>query len=394
MTAPRKICVVTGGRAEYGLLYWLMKEIQVDPALELQIAVTGMHLSPEFGMTVTEIEKDGLPIAARVEMLLSSDSPVGITKSMGLGLIGFADAFARLQPDLILVLGDRFEILAAAQAALFARIPLAHIHGGELTEGAADESIRHALTKLAHLHFVAADPYRRRVIQLGEQPERVFLTGAPGLDHVVKTPRLSRSALAAELGMELNKGPLFLVTYHPATLGDTPPEAAFAELLAALNAFPESRIIFTRPNADTHGRGLNDCIDHYVEAHPERTKAFTSLGQLRYLSAVETADAMIGNSSSGLTEGPLLKCPTVNIGNRQGGRLRAPSVLDCGESRADIEACIRRAMSAEHRAITDQGVSVYGHGDASRRIVDILRTVSLDGLTVKPFHDLPAGDTP
>lgn len=386
----RKICVVTGGRAEYGLLYWLMKEIRADEALELQVAVTGMHLSPEFGLTVREIEKDGLPIAARVEMLLSSDSAVGITKSMGLGLIGFADAFERLRPDLILVLGDRFEILAAVQAALFARIPVGHIHGGELTEGAADESIRHALTKLSHLHFVAAESYRRRVIQLGEQPERVFLTGAPGLDQVTRTPLLTRAELAASLGMDLNR-PTFLVTYHPATLGDIAPEAAFGELLAALEAFPEASVIFTRPNADTHGRPLNELMDAWVAAHPERAKAFTSLGQLRYLSAVKWADCVVGNSSSGLTETPLLKCPTVNIGNRQGGRLKAPSVLDCGERREEIEATLRRALSAGHRAVCDQGISLYGHGDASRRIVEILRTTSLEGLTVKPFHDLIVG---
>ncbi len=388
MSQRRKICVVTGGRAEYGLLYWLMREIADDPALELQVAVTGMHLSPEFGLTVREIEKDGLPIAARVEMLLSSDSAVGITKSMGLGLIGFADAFERLAPDLIVVLGDRFEILAAAQAALFARIPLAHIHGGELTEGAADESIRHALTKLAHLHFVAAEPYRRRVIQLGEAPERVFLTGAPGLDTIGRIELLSREALETDLGMSFSR-PNFLVTYHPATLSGSAPEEAFEELLAALDAFPQSSVIFTRPNADTHGRGLNDCIDRYVAARPERAKAFMSLGQRRYLSALKWADAVIGNSSSGLTEAPLMKCPTVNIGNRQGGRLRAPSVLDCGEGRSQIESAIRQALSPAHRAVADQGVSVYGHGDASSCIVAVLRSVPLTGLITKPFYDLP-----
>lgn len=386
----RKICVVTGSRAEYGLLYWLMKEIQADDSLELQVAVTGMHLSPEFGLTVREIEKDGLPIAARIEMLLSSDSAVGITKSMGLGLIGFADAFERLRPDLILVLGDRFEILAAAQAALFARIPVGHIHGGELTEGAADESIRHALTKLSHLHFVAAEPYQRRVIQLGEQPDKVFLTGAPGLDHVTRTTLLSRAELETSLEMSSNQ-PYFLVTYHPATLGNCAPSAAFGELLSALDAFHDAKVIFTRPNADTDGRHLNDLMDAWIAAHPSRAKAFTSLGQLRYLSAMKWADCVIGNSSSGLTEAPLLKCPTVNIGNRQDGRLKAPSILDCGEYRTEIEATIRHALSAEHRTVCNQGISLYGHGDASHHIIKIIKATSLKNLTVKTFHDLPIG---
>lgn len=388
MNTRRKICVVTGSRAEYGLLFWLMKDINADPELELQVAVTGMHLSPEFGLTVTEIEKNGLPISARVEMLLSSDTASGIAKSVGLGVIGFSDALASLKPDLMVVLGDRFEILAAVQAALIHRIPVAHLHGGELTEGAIDESIRHAITKMSHLHFVAAEPYRQRVIQMGEQPERVHLVGAPGLDFVSRLPLLAKAELEQNLGLrfgELN----FLVTYHPATLGDSSPASAFAELLQALDGFPRAHVIMTRPNADTDGRRLIDMIEDFVARRPGRAWEFTSLGQQRYLSVMQQVDVVIGNSSSGLTEAPLMKVSTVNIGTRQGGRLRAPSVIDCAEDAASICLAIEKACSPESRKIAREGVSVYGHGDASRRILDILRTTPLDGIEIKRFYDLP-----
>jgi UDP-N-acetylglucosamine 2-epimerase (non-hydrolysing)/GDP/UDP-N,N'-diacetylbacillosamine 2-epimerase (hydrolysing) len=388
MSFRRKICVVTGSRAEYGLLYWLMKEILTDPALELQVAVTGMHLSPEFGLTVSEIEKDGLPISVRVEMLLSSDTPTGITKSVGLGVIGFSDALATLKPDLLVVLGDRFEILAAVQAALIHRIPVAHLHGGELTEGAIDESIRHAITKMSQLHFVAAEPYRQRVIQMGEQPERVHLVGAPGLDSITHLPLLAKTEL--EQNLRLRFGTLnFLVTYHPATLANTSPASAFAELLEALDGFPSAHVIMTRPNADTDGRRLIKMIENFVNLNPGRVWEFTSLGQQRYLSVMQQMDVVIGNSSSGLTEAPLMKIPTVNIGTRQGGRLRAPSVLDCAEDAGSIRRAIQKACSPEFRAIAREGVSVYGHGNASRRIVDILRTTPLSGIEIKHFHDMP-----
>jgi UDP-N-acetylglucosamine 2-epimerase (non-hydrolysing)/GDP/UDP-N,N'-diacetylbacillosamine 2-epimerase (hydrolysing) len=316
----RKICIVTGTRAEYGLLYWLMKEIQGDPDLELQTIATGMHLSPEFGLTYKKIEEDGFTINEKVEMLLSSDTPVGIAKSVGLGVIGFADALARQKPDIMVVLGDRFEILAAAQAAMIARIPIAHIHGGETTEGAIDEAIRHAVTKMAHFHFTAAEPYRRRIVQLGEAPERVMNYGAPGLDNIKKLKLLNRAAFEKAIKFSLGKMS-FLVTYHPVTLSAANPDQSFKELTNALDQFPEAKIIFTKANADTAGRIINYNIEKYVKQNPQRAKVFTSMGQLLYLSAIKNMDIVIGNSSSGITEAPSFCKPTVNIGQRQRGRL-------------------------------------------------------------------------
>jgi UDP-hydrolysing UDP-N-acetyl-D-glucosamine 2-epimerase len=387
MTERRRIAVVTGTRAEYGLLYWLLRDIADDPALELQMIVTAMHLSPEFGMTVREIEQDGLPIAARVEMLLSSDTPVGVAKSMGLGTIGFADAFDRLRPDLVVVLGDRFEILAAAQAALVARIPIAHLHGGELTEGAVDESIRHALTKMASLHFTVAEPYRRRVLQLGEQPDRVFDFGAPGLDHLRRASRLSPEELERELGFNL-RSPLALVTWHPATLGATSPMVGLAELHMALERLPDLRLIWTLPNADVGGRSLIPAIEAWAASHAARVCLRASLGHKRYLSLLPLVDVMVGNSSSGLTEAPALGVPTVNIGDRQAGRLRSASVIDVAERADDIEQALRRALSPSFRAGLADMRPAYGDGDASRRIRDVLREVSLAGLERKRFRDL------
>jgi UDP-hydrolysing UDP-N-acetyl-D-glucosamine 2-epimerase len=388
MKAPRKICVVTGSRAEYGLLYWLLKDIVADPGLELQIIATGMHLSPEFGFTYQQIEKDGFVIDAKVEMLLSADTPVAITKSLGLGVIGFADALDRLLPDILVVLGDRFEILAVAQAAMLARIPIAHIHGGETSEGAYDESIRHSISKMAHWHFTAAEPYRQRLVQLGEDPQRVFNVGAPGLDHLQRTSMLARDDLEQSLGMRLSK-PLLLVTYHPVTLGELTPEAAMEELLASLQDFGNSCVVFTYPNADTGGRALRQAIDRFVGDHPQRMRAFASLGQLRYLSLMRQADAIIGNSSSGLIEAPALKKATVNIGDRQKGRLKASSVIDVSEERDEISIAIRRALSPEFREKLPHTRSLYGLGDASaamlRQLKATLPTIQ------KPFFDIAHG---
>lgn len=388
MNATRKICVVTGSRAEYGLLYWLLRDIAADPALSLQIVATGMHLSPEFGLTYQQIEADGFSIDAKVEMLLSADTPVAVTKSLGLGVIGFADAYSRLQPDIVVVLGDRFEILAAAQAAMLARIPIAHIHGGETSEGAFDEGIRHALTKMAHWHFVAAEPYRRRVVQMGEAPERVFNVGAPGLDHLRRTEFLTRSQLEQSLDMPL-QNPVFLITYHPATLGERSPQWAMAELLAALSEFDEATVVFTYPNADTGGRVLRQAIEQFVQQFPGRMKGFTSLGQQRYLSLMRSADVIIGNSSSGLTEAPALRKATVNIGDRQKGRLKASSVIDAAEDREQIAAAIRLALSAQFQAALPVTKSLYGCGDASSAIVKQLTTV-LPSIQ-KPFFDIEHG---
>lgn len=383
----RKICVVTGTRADYGLLRWVMQYISDDPHLQLQVVVTAMHLSPEFGLTYQDIERDGFSIDRRVEMLLSSDTPAGIAKSIGVGLIGFADALQALRPDLLLVLGDRFEILAAAAAALVARMPIAHLHGGETTEGAFDEAIRHCITKMSHLHFVAAEEYRRRVIQLGEQPDSVHLVGGLGIDNILKLRLLERAALEASLDFKLGARNL-LVTFHPATLDDVSATEQMRELLAALERLPQTHLIFTLPNADTHSRALIKMVEEYVVTHAN-ARAYASLGQLRYLSCVAHVDGVIGNSSSGLTEVPSLRKGTVNIGDRQRGRLRAESVIDCEPLRQSIGAAIDRLYSPQFQALLPGTRNPYGDGGASARVVAVLRECKLEGLTRKSFFDLP-----
>lgn len=385
MPASRRIAVVTGSRADYGLLRSLLFAIEADDSLSLQLVVTGMHLAPEFGLTYQQIEADGLPIAARVEMLLSSDTASGISKSMGLGIIGFADAFERLAPDMLVVLGDRFEILAAAQAALVQRIPMAHIHGGETSEGAFDEGIRHALTKIAQWHFVAAEPYRQRVVQMGEAPKRVFNFGAPGLDQLESIEWLERPALSRELGIA-DGAPLLLVTYHPATLDGRDPVQAMHALCTALARFKDAVIVFTYPNADTGGRALIDCVDAFVAQAPARRHAFASLGQQRYLSLMRAADVVVGNSSSGLIEAPALHKATVNLGERQKGRLRAQSVIDCVEEADDIERAVHHALSEDFQRQLPGMASPYGRGQVGLRIRDTLRDVSLR--IQKPFFDI------
>lgn len=385
MPVSRRIAVVTGSRADYGLLRSLLFAIEADDDFTLQLIVTGMHLAPEFGLTYKQIEADALPIAARVEMLVSSDTSSGIAKSMGLGLIGFADAFERLAPDMLVVLGDRFEILAAAQAALVQRIPLAHIHGGETSEGAFDESIRHALTKMAHWHFVAADPYRQRVVQMGEAPDRVFNFGAPGLDQLDSIDWLDRPALSRELGIA-DGAPLLLVTYHPATLGGRDPVQSMQALCTALARFDDAVIVFTYPNADTGGRALIECVDAFVAQAPARRHAFASLGQQRYLSLMRVADAVVGNSSSGLIEAPALHKATVNLGDRQKGRLRAASVIDAIEDADAIEQALRKALSAEFQGRLPTLASPYGSGQVGVRICDTLRGLSLQ--IQKSFFDI------
>ncbi|MBT6228346.1 MAG: UDP-N-acetylglucosamine 2-epimerase (hydrolyzing), partial [Candidatus Scalindua sp.] len=317
----RKIAVVTGTRAEYGLLYWIIKDIHEDADLELQLIVTGMHLSPEFGLTVKEIERDGFPIAERVEMLLSSDTETAIATSMGLGMIGFAKAYERLRPDVLLVLGDRYEMMSAVTASVPFRIPVAHIHGGESTEGLIDEPIRHAVTKMSHLHFTSTERYKKRVMQMGEFPETVFCLGAPGLDNIYKLDLLNRQKLSRELNIP-QTGKIGIVTYHPVTLEKSTSEYQCVELLKGLKAFPDIYWIFTMSNADTGGRIIIEKIEAFLDENPERGKAFTSLGTLRYLSLLKNSNVMVGNSSSGLIEAPSFELPVVNIGDRQRGRER------------------------------------------------------------------------
>lgn len=383
----RKVCVVTGSRAEYGLLRWVMEGIRRSQTLELQIVATGMHLSPEFGLTYREIEKDGFLIDRKVEMLLGSDSAVGLAKSMGLGLIGCGEALQQLEPDLMLVLGDRFEIFPAVAAALVARIPVAHLHGGELTEGAFDEAIRHSITKMSHLHFVAAEEYRRRVIQLGERPDRVFLVGGLGIDNIRRLTLLDRPALQASLGFELGRRNL-LVTFHPVTLEQATLPQQMAELLAALDALEETHLIFTMPNADSGGRAISEMVERFVADHPN-ARAYTSLGQLRYLSCIQHVDGVVGNSSSGLAEVPSFGKGTVNIGDRQRGRLKADSVIDCAPDRQAISAALQRLYSAPFQARLKTVRNPYGEGGASEKIVQVLQDVSLECLLRKSFQDQP-----
>lgn len=385
-TNPRRVMVVTGSRAEYGLLHRLLLEIDGSPLLELQLVVTGSHLSERHGRTVSEIERDGLPIAAAVDMALLGDRPADLTRSMGKALIGFADVLARLQPDIMVVLGDRYEVLAAAEAAMLARIPIAHIHGGEASEGQIDEAIRHALTKMAHYHFVAADAYGARVIQMGEQPDRVFNVGAPGLDAIVEGDGMSFDAAMASVGFTPTK-PLFLITYHPVTLRSGAADDARA-LLNALDDFLDASIIFTGTNADTDGDEIAYLIDAYVERHAPRAMQISSFGRERYVSVLKGADVVIGNSSSGIIEAPAVGTPTVNIGVRQKGRLRAPSVIDCDVDEASIKAAIVRALSPEVQENARSCDTPYGRGGASEKIARLLETLPLDNVLMKQFHTL------
>lgn len=382
----RKICIVTGTRAEYGLLFRIMKEIQADDELELNLIATGMHLSPEFGLTYKQIEEDGFIIDEKIEMLLSSDTPVAIAKSMGIATMGFADAFQRLKPDILVLLGDRFEIFSAAQTALIMRIPVAHISGGELTEGAIDDAIRHSLTKMSHIHFTANEEYARRVIQLGEQPDRVFNVGDTGVENIRKMSFLTKEELSVFFNWELNK--YFLVTFHPTTLETRTAEEQMKNLLSALNSFPQYQIIFTKSNADTDSRRINELIEEYTKSYPERVKSFFSLGQLRYLSAMKYCTMVIGNSSSGIVEAPVLSKPTINIGDRQKGRLKASSVIDCSPNVDEITNSIRSALSLEFQNALTKIDLKYDGKTTSTDIKDCLKKISLNDIIKKSFYDM------
>jgi GDP/UDP-N,N'-diacetylbacillosamine 2-epimerase (hydrolysing) len=386
MIKKRKICIITGSRADYGLLYWLIKEVSRDDSLVLQLIVTGMHLSTEFGLTYKQIEKDGFEIDYKVEMLLSSDTAVSTSKSMGLGIIGFADAYEMLKPDLIVVLGDRFEIFSAVCAAMSTRIPVAHIHGGETTEGAYDESIRHSITKMSHLHFTSTEIYRNRVIQLGEQPKHVFNLGAPGIDNIKRFNLLSIDEFEKSIDFMLDKKNL-LVTFHPVTLENTSAEQQFLCLLKALDGLHNTHIIFTKANADTGGRIINNMIDEYVNSHLDKAISFTSLGQLRYLSAMQYVDGVIGNSSSGLIEAPTFNIGTVNIGDRQKGRIKAESVIDCLPTVSSIKDALTKLYSTNFNKKLKSVKNPYGEGETSERILDIIKTFSYIGLIKKRFYD-------
>ena len=383
----RKICVVTGSRAEYGLLFWLMKGIQKEPNLELQIIATGMHLSPEFGFTYKEIEKDGFHIDKKVEMLLSADTPSAISKSTGLAMIGFADAYADLKPDIVILLGDRFELFSAAFCAHVAKIPIAHISGGETTAGAFDEAIRHSITKMSWWHFVAADEYKRRVIQLGEDPKRVILVGGLGVDNIMKTPLLTKSELEKRIGFKFSTKNL-LVTFHPVTLEKKTAKDQCIELLNALERLNNTKIIFTYPNADTDGRIIKKLIDLFTKKHADTTAVFPSLGQLNYLSTLQYVDGLVGNSSSGLAEAPTFKIGTINIGDRQKGRLKAKSIIDCKSNQNSITEAIERLYSNEFQDELKTVQNPYGDGNATDKVLDILTKQPVPKELKKEFIDI------
>jgi len=382
----RKICVVTGTRAEYGLLSNLMNEIRKDSHLDLQIVVTGMHLSSEFGLTYKLIEEDGFIINEKIEMLLSSDTPTGVAKSMGLATIGFTDAFDRLKPDIIVILGDRYEMLAVAQVALIMRIPIAHISGGEVTEGVIDDSIRHSITKMSHIHFTANKEYRSRVIQLGEQPDKVFDVGDPGVENIKRIIYLSKNELKKYFGFNLDK--FFLITFHPSTLETNTAEIQIKSLLSALEKYPDYQLIFTKSNADTDGRIINDLIDEYVALNSDRAKAYFSLGQLRYLSTLKICNAVIGNSSSGIVEAPVFSIPTINIGDRQKGRLKSNSIIDCGVTEQEIIDAINKSISNEFQNTMKHVDLKYDSESTTDKIMDILKKVEIKAIIKKSFYDI------
>ena len=383
----RKVCVITGTRAEYGLLKWVMEDVQKAPDLKLQIIATGMHLSKEFGLTYKEIENDGFFIDRKVEIQLSSDAPLGISKSMGLCVMGISEALQELSPDLVVILGDRFEIFSAATAAMVARIPIAHLHGGEATEGAFDEAIRHSITKMAHLHFVAADEYRQRVIQLGENPSRVFLVGGLGVDSIKRTNLMSKKDLEESLGIEFGSKSL-LVTFHPVTLENETAESQMTEVLKALTEMQDTQLIFTLPNADPGGRILKEMVENFAYQH-SNAKVFTSLGHLRYLSCLALVDGLLGNSSSGICEAPSFCKGVINIGDRQKGRIKGKNIIDCEPNYDDITTALKKLYSFEFQKSIEEIVNPYGEGGASQKIVEILRGWPLENLLKKSFFNIP-----
>ena len=387
----RKVCVVTGSRAEYGLLRRLLRAIQSDSELTLQIIATGSHLSPEFGSTYTQIEKDNFRADRSIEMLVSSDTRVGMVKSIGLGMIGFADALNELQPDLVVLLGDRFEILASALAAATLDIPIAHVHGGEVTSGAIDDSFRHSITKLAHFHYVAAESYRKRVIQLGEHPSRVKVVGGLGIDNISDQVQFSRTELESSLGVVFRERNL-LITYHPVTHHLSNTEQEITELLIALDELKNTTLIFTYPNADPQGRLVVELIKRYVDKN-SHAYLVSSLGSERYLSCVLHCDGVIGNSSSGLLEAPSLRRGTINIGTRQEGRLQAKSVINCEANRSSIDKAIKKLYTPRFKHLLENTVNPYGTGGAYLKILKDIKEIDLKGVTKKIFFDVnPVND--
>ena len=381
-----KICIVTGSRAEYGLLYWLIKKVQSDKDLSLQLIATGMHLSPEFGLTYREIEKD-FKIDKKIDIDLSLDNSVGISKSMGIAQASIAKAYNELKPDIVVVLGDRYEIFSAASAAMIANIPIAHIHGGERSEGSLDDCMRHSISKMSHLHFTATEEYKNRVIQLGEHPNRVFNVGAMGIENIKKLRLLSKKELENSINFKLNKKNL-LVTFHPVTLENNTSQEQFKELLDAIDELEDTNFIFTKSNSDLNGRIINKMIDNYTRKNPEKSVSFISLGQFRYLNTLKYMDAVVGNSSSGLTEAPSFKIGTINIGDRQKGRIKASSVIDCEPKKKSITKAFTKLYSRDFISTLKTSINLYGDGHSSQKIIDKIKTTDLKTILKKSFFDL------
>ncbi len=383
----KKICVVTGSRADYGLLYWTLKGIQDSKILDLQLCATGMHLSSEHGLTYKEIEKDGFIIDKKIEILLSSDTDVALAKSIGLGILGFTEALSNLRPDLLLVLGDRYETYSAVVVAMALGIPIAHCHGGESTFGLIDEAIRHSITKMSHLHFVSTESYLQRVEQLGEEPSRIWNVGALGIENIYKLPLYDKKTLEKEIDFNLGDKSM-LVTYHPVTLQDQDQGDHLNELFKALDAFPEFKIVFTGSNSDKLGRFIWDRINDYASKDCKRMRCFTSLGQLKYLTLLKHVNVVVGNSSSGILEAPSLKTPSVDIGERQAGRLRAESVLFAENESKSITDKIRKAISEEFQSIVGIVKNPYEGIEPSKKIVEIIEKTKLDNIKMKVFYGM------
>ena len=382
----RKICIITGSRAEYGLLSWLIREVNIDKNLELQLIVTGMHLSAEFGLTYKEIEKD-FKIDMKIDMHLSSDTAEGISSSMGIAQKSFSEAYSKLKPDIIVVLGDRYEIFSAVTAAMISRIPIAHIHGGEATEGSIDEAIRHSITKMSHLHFTATEEYSKRVIQLGENPDKVFTVGGMGVENIKRLTLFTKEELEKLIDFKLNIKNI-LVTFHPVTLEKNTSKKQFSEILDAIDDLKNTNIIFTKTNSDTGGKIINSMIDEYTSKNQNKSISITSMGQLNFLSALKYMDFIIGNSSSGLLEAPSLKIGTINIGDRQKGRIKAKSIIDCSPNKKSIKYAIKKAYSNEFQNHLKNIKNPYGDGCSSQKIIKILNSISIDDLLKKSFFNV------
>ena len=382
----RKICVVTGSRAEYGLLYWTLKDLEADKNLKLQLIVTGMHLSSKFGLTYKEIEKD-FKIDKKIDMQLSSDTSLGISKSMAIAQKSFSKAYKQLKPDIIVVLGDRYEIFSASTAAMISKIPIAHIHGGELTEGSWDDSIRHCITKMAHLHFTSKEEYKNRVIQLGEDPKRVFNVGGVGIENIKRLKLLSKNQFEKLINFKLNERNI-LITFHPVTLENNTSKKQFQELLNAINELNDIKIIFTKTNSDVNGKIINQMIDKYISKNSNNSIGFTSLGNLLYLSALQYVDVVVGNSSSGIIEVPSFKIGTINIGDRQKGRIKAKSIIDCLPIKEDIQRSLKKVYSQSFQKILKKTKNPYDSGLPSKKIVKVLKNYKFKDILKKKFYDI------